>query len=856
MNRANNALSSKSEDIIPERIDVPAAAQVSTEQITADQELRGSYKRTRELLRERRIKSKKVRPNRKDLPDGPGETFNSHHYPLPEAKFDHELAAAPQAPAQTLGIQFDGVTGPNETGGAFPPDTEGEVGPTQFVVFVNGRLRTFNKTTGVADGVMNVDTDVFFASVLTTPSASQYSFTTDPNVRYDRLTNRWFLNMIDVTLVSATGALAVPNRNIIAVSDAASNGNITPATVWTFYQFQGDPTLFTDYQSFGIDASAMYIGANMFTLAGAFASTKGFVIPKAPALAGSPLTVWSFSGLVATASGAGPFSPRGVDNPDPTNIGATAIGYFIGVDNATFNTLMLRRITNPGSLGPAPTISANISIPAPLTTRYPVLVPHLGNTGGANGRLDALDDRLYSAMIRNGRLWTAHNIGVNNTGVAGTTNNRNAARWYEIQNLNAAPSIAQSGTVFDNNATNDVNQRNYWIPTIAVSGQGHAAMGMSIAGTNERINAFTTGRLVGDALGTMREGPGGTAFPGYTSSSTAYNPADDPGGSGGRRWGDYSATVVDPLDDMTMWTLQEYNNGANTYGVRAVKLIAPPPATPASISPANIPVGQTSTNVTITGTSVNGSGFYDPGANLPAPALPFNHIAVSISGGNVIVNSVTYNSPTSITLNLNTVGALPGLRNVTVTNPDGQTGIGNNILNLTCPTPSARCNAGTVTYGTSLVTKRVSGVLISAVGASSANATTGSTGAYLLDNLTSGGNYTITPSKTGNVNGITAFDATLILRHVAAGGVGPNALTANQQLAANTDGITGVTAFDATLILRYVSANGANANTGQTGNWSFSPNQLTYNPLPNSMISQNFTAILLGEVDGDWVAPN
>ena len=62
----------------------------------------------------------------------------------------------------------------------------GAVGPTQFFVFLNGRLRTFNKTTGTADGVINVDPDVFFASVLTTPGANEVVFTSDPNVRYDR----------------------------------------------------------------------------------------------------------------------------------------------------------------------------------------------------------------------------------------------------------------------------------------------------------------------------------------------------------------------------------------------------------------------------------------------------------------------------------------------------------------------------------------------------------------------------------------------------------------------------------------------------------------------------------------------
>ncbi len=127
-----------------------------------------------------------------------------------------------------------------------------------------------------------------------------------------------------------------------------------------------------------------------------------------------------------------------------------------------------------------------------------------------------------------------------------------------------------------------------------VSGQGHAALGCSIAGTSERINAFTTGRLAGDTLGTLRDGPGGSTLLGYTASSTAYNPPSDPGGGGGRRWGDYSYTSLDPCDDMTIWTIQEYCNGTNTYGVRAVKLLAPPPATPSMSTPFAVPQNETS----------------------------------------------------------------------------------------------------------------------------------------------------------------------------------------------------------------------------------------------------------------------
>lgn len=113
---------------------------------------------------------------------------------------------APSAP-QTVGLNFDTVTGPTENG-AFPPDTMGTAGPTQFVVFFNGRMRTFNKTTGVADAVINADPDVFFASVMTPVSPPVViNFTSDPMVRYDRLTARWFLSIIDVPCTNAGAPL-------------------------------------------------------------------------------------------------------------------------------------------------------------------------------------------------------------------------------------------------------------------------------------------------------------------------------------------------------------------------------------------------------------------------------------------------------------------------------------------------------------------------------------------------------------------------------------------------------------------------------------------------------------------------
>ncbi|MEO6255170.1 MAG: T9SS type A sorting domain-containing protein [Ferruginibacter sp.] len=605
-------------------------------------------------------REEKEYPNRRNLPQNPlspaipAYPFSSDNFNPPAI---NELA-------QTPSTSFNGVTGPTETG-AFPPDDMGAVGPTQYILFVNGRLRSFNKTTGVADGILNVDPDVFFVSVMT-PIGGLVTqvFTSDPRIKYDRLSAKWILVIIDVPL-GASGNTPVANRVLIAYSNTST---ITAATTWTFSQFTGEASKFTDYETLGIDANALYIGTNMFTLAGVFSATNGYVINRNTVLSGAAYTVYTFTGLVATPTGAGPFTPQGVDNFDYS---ATQ-GYFIGVDNATFGTLMMRRVSTPAGV---PTISANISIIVSTTT-FPQTVPHLGNTGGNNGKLDALDDRLFAAVARNGHIWTSHNISVLNTGVAASTGTerRNGVRWYDIQNITATPSISQSGTIYDPALTAS-NPRWYGVPSVMVSGQNHVAFSMTTGGLNDRANAATTGRLTGDAAGTTQ------ANSLTTASTTAYNPAGDPGGTGGRRWGDYSYVSLDPLDNMTMWMVGQYCSNTNVYGCNVTKLLAPPPATPASTSPASTPAGQLSVNVVVTGTAVSGSGFYDPGTNLSAPALAYSHISATVSGG-VTVNSITYTDPTHVTLNLSTAGSPQGMKNITITNPDGQELTGNSIFQV------------------------------------------------------------------------------------------------------------------------------------------------------------------------------
>ncbi len=594
----------------------------------------------------------KIRRDRRSLPQNP-ESPEISRYPRAFNEGE-ELTDAPQ----TVTTNFTAATlsGTNPTG-AFPPDNMGAVGPTQFITAVNGRIVSFNKTTGVADNVLNADTDVFFSSVV------NGSYTSDPRIRYDRLTQRWFVIIINVS---------TPNRILLSVSNTST---ITASTIWTFYYIAIEsvtPTIsntcLADYPTLGLDANALYIGTNNFcgSPTQTFHSTDGYVVNKQSLIDGT-MVLKVFREL-ATSSSAGLYTPQGVDNPDAT----ASEGYFIGVDNASFGKLVIRRVSTPGS---TPTISGNIDLTV-STTSYPVTVPHSGNTGGTNGYLDGLDDRLYAAYMRNGRLWTAHNINVNASGVATSTRSRDAIRWYEISSLSTTPTLVQSGTVYDAAAS---NPRYYWIPTVAVSGQGHAAIGFSTAGTNYRVDAGITGRLSTDAAGTMQS----TYL--YTSSSTAYNPSGDPGGSSGRRWGDYSYVSVDPEDNMTMWTVQQFCNASNSYGVRVAKLVAPPPASLTSASPSSLPMNSPSVDVTINGTSASGSGFFDPGTGFT------KRLAASLNF-NVTVNSVTYISPTQMKINISTVSATAGYPTLTVTNPDGQQVSSSSLFEVVLPVSLSSIN--------------------------------------------------------------------------------------------------------------------------------------------------------------------
>ena len=481
--------------------------------------------------------------------------------------YDFSKMETTRAP-QNIGLNFTALTR-NLSPSPFlsPPDTMLDVGPTQIIAVTNQGLVSFDKTTGLRDGVIESTLPAFsnhFAfnrQIFALPLVEVF----DPRMRYDRFTDRWFFVAIsfDLSLIPIVDTqVLAPNSILIAVSDT---GIITKTTKWTAYAFAqefifppGDIGLFADYPTLGIDAHALYIGVNMESPAGVLIGASSiFVFPKAGLISGNPVGT-AFRDIV------GIFTPQGVDNFDPAPTNGFLIGNVFDF-NLNANLLFLFIISNPGTL---PLLTAIVPIPVDFYGGPPN-APHLGNVQAPNfGFLDTHDDRLRCAHIRNNQLFTTQHIGVDQTGNPLASADRTALRWYQIDISNPLlPSVIQQGTFFDSSL---VNPRYFYYPSIMTNVRGDLSLACSTSAADQYVDALTLGRLASDPPGTLQA----PVF--LTNASHAYNfqLAPQDGGSV-QRWGDYSYTALDPSDDMTMWTAQEFTAGTDNWGIQITQLLAP-----------------------------------------------------------------------------------------------------------------------------------------------------------------------------------------------------------------------------------------------------------------------------------------
>ena len=111
---------------------------------------------------------------------------------------------APSLPAPIL--NFDGIPFPGVGCNCAPPDTNGEVGATQYVQMVNEGYQVFDKTTGASLLGPASITSIWsgFGGVCQTAGSG------DPVVLYDQLANRW--------VISQFAGTSIPTDECVAVS--------------------------------------------------------------------------------------------------------------------------------------------------------------------------------------------------------------------------------------------------------------------------------------------------------------------------------------------------------------------------------------------------------------------------------------------------------------------------------------------------------------------------------------------------------------------------------------------------------------------------------------------------------------
>jgi len=421
-----------------------------------------------------------------------------------------------------------------------PPDTNGEVGATQYVQSVNSDFAVYSKAGSVLRGATPINQ--LWAG---TDSECANHNDGDPVVAYDQLAKRWLISEF----------IALPDAGeqygeCIAIS---KTGDATGA--YYLYTFLFGSDTFYDYPKIGVWPDGYYMTANEFPAVGATSSGAGaFVFERNQMLNGLPARYVYFDEAPHNPPGAqyigqlpgdldGSTAPpvgqpnlfAEVDDPStiPTDAGFYMRFWKFHVDwanpaNSTFG--------NNGDPNYKLPVAAFVR-PQCVYGYGPNCVPQKGGPQG----LDVLGDRLMFRMpIRN--FGKYESVAINHTVVA---NGTDGIRWYEVRiPKGGTPSVYQQGTYAPTDpATNPLYR---WMGSVAMDKSGDLALGYSASGPNDYPSVRYTGRGTSDPPGQLAQAEK-VAFTGTGPQTEAEG-----------RWGDYSDLTVDPADDCTFFYTTEY----------------------------------------------------------------------------------------------------------------------------------------------------------------------------------------------------------------------------------------------------------------------------------------------------------
>ena len=505
-----------------------------------------------------------------------------------------------------------------------PPDTNGTVGATQYVQWVNTSFAIFNKSNGALISGPTAGNTLWSGF----GGGCQTNNDGDPIVTYDKLAQRWVFSQFSVS--------TTPYLQCIAVST-------TSDATGTYNRYSFQYTDFDDYPKMSVWPDAYYETFNMFAGGTTFAGADACAYNRAAMMAGTTATQVCFQQSTAV----GGLLPSDLDGTTAPPAGSPNYMMYFGTNNLNLFKFHVD-FTNP----------ANSTFTGPTVINVAAFSPVCGGgtcipQPGTSNTVDSLADRLmYRLAYRN--FGSHESLVVNHSVTAGSSG---GVRWYEIQNPGGTPVVAQQSTFAP-----DSSYR--WMGSIAMDQAGDMALGYSVSDASSVFPSVRfTGRVPTDPASTME------AEVNLVSGSGSES-------SGLTRWGDYSAMQVDPVDDCTFWYTQEYmkTTGTFNWNTRISSFKFPgcgttgTPDFSIAASPNSLTITQGSNGTsTITITSLNG---FNSATTLSATGLP-SGVTAAFS-----TNPVTppANGTATSTLTLTASGtATTGTATVTVTGVSGST---------------------------------------------------------------------------------------------------------------------------------------------------------------------------------------
>ncbi|MFI5098769.1 MAG: hypothetical protein ACHQT6_12420 [Candidatus Acidiferrales bacterium] len=446
-------------------------------------------------------------------------TMGDTEYRMLKAGLDAQAKTAAGNKAQSFQspVPLHGVTGATKyTGGDssgnaslgqphwVPPDTEGAIGATQFVQTANDYINVYNKA-GVL--LTHRSLNAFFG-------ASTDTF--DPRVTWDALWQRWVVTA-DSFAVSST-----EQDFYWAVSKTNNADGPWYVYKWNTSGITGAGSLW-DFPSVALQQDAMVVTANVFGTS-SFKGAYLMGIPKAQIYNGRGVYWFVYGGLWAT------LQPSKVLPNDETGIDWLAAAANGGIE--------MYALENPGTESTEVLAGPYAVTGVPAYSAPPSAVQPAPCGGGTNA-LDTSDARFVNIGTQYGDLlYQVHSYNF----VTATI------RYYVISGLGSfAPTVHETHYFYGDPSalSDDFNA------SIAADTSDNLVITWTSnysAGYNAQVRYV--GRQHGDPA---ISGAAGAVLTGSGSCMTAdYDP-----NFGIQRWGDYSATTLDPVTAKTFWIINE-----------------------------------------------------------------------------------------------------------------------------------------------------------------------------------------------------------------------------------------------------------------------------------------------------------